>query len=128
MQKDLVAEIDGAVAQVRPLVPGGVVLCVEHAAAVPHVFADGVRLNQMLVQLLLNAMGHTASGSVTVHTSLQPAFGGEVRVQVADTGLGMTEREVEVRRFFLILSLSHRGRDFAGCLRWAASRSAEQPV
>lgn len=120
VQKDLVAEIHNAAAQVRPLAPSGVMLHVDCPVPVPDVFADGARLNQMIVHLLLNAMAHTPAGSVTVHASWRPAFGGEVRVQVADTGLGMSEREVEVRSHLNALRRWQRATVRAGwacCIR-----------
>lgn len=97
VQRDLAADIHAAIDQVRTATPAGVLVVADVPAALPPVFADGARLHQMLVQLLYNAMAHTHTGTVTLHASAPPALAGAVRVYVADTGLGMTIREVEVR-------------------------------
>ena len=97
-QRDVTAEIHAAIDQVRTATPAGVVVQTDISAPLPRVFADGARINQALVQLLCNALSHTHAGSITVCAAAPPALDGAVRVRVADTGLGMTEREIEVRR------------------------------
>jgi hypothetical protein len=96
VQVDLEAEIRDAVQVVKPLVTNNKWLHVDMPAAVPPVFADGARLYQMLMQLLQNAIKHTTAGSITVHVSLQSTLISAVLVQVADTGLGMSDRAVQV--------------------------------
>jgi len=56
-------------------------------AAAPEVYADPTALRQVLVNLLGNALRHTASGAVTVRS--QPVPDG-VAVTVSDTGSGIS--------------------------------------
>jgi hypothetical protein len=95
-QVDLAAEIRDTVRVMKPLMTNNSWIHMDLPAEVPPVFADGARLHQVLVQLLQNAIKHTTSGSITVHVSLQRTFAAAVQVQIADTGLGMSERRVQV--------------------------------
>ena len=61
-----------------------------------HVFCDGVRLNQVLLNFLSNAMKFTpAGGRIDVHLWQEPSLRGEgwvcTHFAVKDTGMGMTE-------------------------------------
>lgn len=70
----------------------------------PTIFADPVRLRQILVNLLSNAVKFTSSGHVAVAARYEPseagpeagpgAVGGRVVIDVTDTGIGMTEEQV----------------------------------
>jgi PAS domain S-box-containing protein len=56
-----------------------------------HLYADPMRLQQVVINLLGNAVKFTPTGSVQVR--LQPSAGGEgIRLEVADTGPGIWER------------------------------------
>lgn len=57
----------------------------------PLVYASGDRVQQVLLNLLINANQHTRSGTVTIAVSRQETQGeaGWVQVTVADTGEGM---------------------------------------
>ena len=55
------------------------------------VSADPVRLRQVLLNLLGNAVKFTARGEVVLR--LRPGAGGRTRIEVSDTGPGMTEAD-----------------------------------
>jgi PAS domain S-box-containing protein len=55
----------------------------------PAVRADSARLRQVLLNLLTNAIKFTDHGGVTVRASYEPAGGGRLRFEVADTGVGI---------------------------------------
>ncbi|EWY40192.1 histidine kinase [Skermanella stibiiresistens SB22] len=61
----------------------------------PHVLADAMKLKQVLLNLVSNAVKFTArGGSVTI--SAGSASDGGLDIAVLDTGIGMTEAEVRV--------------------------------
>ena len=53
------------------------------------IVSDPVRLRQIVVNLVGNAVKFTASGSVRVGVRLDPADSHKIRVRVADTGIGI---------------------------------------
>jgi PAS domain S-box-containing protein len=60
-----------------------------------HLKADPLRLKQVLINLLTNAVKFTPQGGrVTIGVSAQQ--NGDVLFDVADTGIGMTPREIEI--------------------------------
>ena len=64
------------------------------AADVPNVVADARSLRQILLNIMSNAVKFTrAGGQVIVSSSLEPS--GEVVVRVRDTGIGMSEKDLE---------------------------------
>ena len=71
----------------------GVAVTVALGADRPHVWADPARLQQMVLNLLTNAVKFTpAGGTVAVRTSDGRGDGGDattLRVEVADTGIGI---------------------------------------
>ena len=72
---------------------GHVGLITELHPNLPTVYADYDQLRQVLVNLTLNAIQATPGGGwVTVHT--QPAANGGLRVEVKDTGCGITEENM----------------------------------
>jgi PAS domain S-box-containing protein len=72
----------------------GVQLKLELDGALPHrLLADGVRLRQVLLNLLSNAMKFTVAGSVTVLAGYDPE-GQRLRVAVEDTGPGISPEAV----------------------------------
>ncbi|MBL8750503.1 MAG: PAS domain S-box protein [Planctomycetes bacterium] len=86
--------VDDVVSQLRERAEAkGLAVQVVHADDVPRSFlADPLRLRQILVNLLGNAIKFTDSGSVTVATALAPGPDGApwLRVNVIDTGIGMS--------------------------------------
>ncbi|HSI47243.1 MAG TPA: response regulator [Ideonella sp.] len=59
-----------------------------------HIFSDSRRLQQVLKNLLANAVKFTVNGKVTL--ALQPLAGGAVRFEVRDTGVGIPADKHEV--------------------------------
>jgi signal transduction histidine kinase/ActR/RegA family two-component response regulator len=67
-------------------------------ASVPKmVRGDGMRLSQILLNLLGNAIKFTQEGSVTLTMRAAPTGGGKIRLDcsVRDTGIGMDEAQME---------------------------------
>lgn len=58
----------------------------------PPILGDGPRLQQVLLNLVTNAVKFTTSGEVALRVDVVP---GELQIQVSDTGLGIPPAEVE---------------------------------
>jgi two-component system phosphate regulon sensor histidine kinase PhoR len=71
----------------------GLTLTVESAMDLPEVRADAARLEQVLVNLVHNALKFTAPGGKVILSA--GAQGGFVRFAVRDTGVGIPEEELE---------------------------------
>jgi CheY-like chemotaxis protein len=72
----------------------GLALSYQVSAGVPSaVVGDEVRLRQVLTNLVSNAIKFTESGEVVVRVDYAPAGGGELRVEVADTGIGIAAEQ-----------------------------------
>jgi len=71
----------------------GLALRCEIDSSIPRVvLADGVRLKQVLANLIGNAMKFTAQGSVTVSASAEEEF---IAIEVRDTGIGVPSERLE---------------------------------
>ncbi|MDA0265676.1 MAG: HAMP domain-containing sensor histidine kinase [Cyanobacteria bacterium] len=66
-------------------------LALNCADGLPQVMADPERLEQILVNLLTNALRHTATGQVTVTTWAQPP---QLWIAVTDTGVGIAAADL----------------------------------
>ena len=89
LHKDVVGE---AVDIVRPLVERKGLYLREYVQGdVPTVLADPVRLRQVLLNLLVNAVRHTDRGGIVVTTVAQEEH---VRVSVHDTGSGIAPEDI----------------------------------
>jgi two-component system cell cycle sensor histidine kinase PleC len=92
---DLAATADEALTLVRPIAErSGVSLLTNEASLQALLHADERALKQMLVNLLANAIRFTPT-SGTVRLSARLEAEGELALTVADTGVGMTPREIE---------------------------------
>jgi signal transduction histidine kinase len=74
---------------------GGVTLRIEVAAALPPIFGDELRLKQVLLNLIGNAVKFTPSGgAITVAAARAPDGG--ILVKVIDTGIGMRAEDIPI--------------------------------
>lgn len=104
-------ELDRRPTQLRDLVDGvvelfagqaaerGLTLRSELPAAPPDLLLDGERLRQMLVNLVGNALKHTAEGEICIRVQLRPDAAqpvcGDCLIEVADSGCGIAEAELQ---------------------------------
>ena len=89
----LAALVDGAVSIVRAEAEAkGLALQATLAPELPGwVRGDPVRLRQILLNLLTNAIKFTEAGSVRIQVGIEPGDAGLLRFGVADTGIGIPE-------------------------------------
>ena len=94
---DVGETLRAAVRSVQPLAQGkDVALHVDVADDVPHIVTDPEKLRQILVNLLGNAAKFTEHGHVRVRATLDPSpgVGQRVRVDVCDTGIGISAEDL----------------------------------
>jgi PAS domain S-box-containing protein len=75
----------------------GIALAVEHETAVPETIqSDPVRLRQILVNLVGNAIKFTELGGVTIRVGLDrlASGGSQLRFSIVDTGIGMDDEQL----------------------------------
>jgi signal transduction histidine kinase len=96
---DLPALVHEVVRLTQPeIVRQGVTLRVEVAAALPSVWGDRVQVQQVLLNLVLNALEALATVPERprqVWIRVQPEAAGTVRVAVEDTGVGMAQEQLD---------------------------------
>jgi signal transduction histidine kinase len=68
-------------------------LVIDVSETLPPVYADKLRLNQILLNLISNAAKFTHEGSITVRAGLSNEPG-MMRVSVADTGIGIPQNKI----------------------------------
>ena len=91
--KEILAEVHAAM-EVRAAIKG-IELVVESAGAVPRtIVSDPVRLKQILLNLVGNALKFTEKGSVHLSVALVDGGAPALRFQVRDTGIGMDAETV----------------------------------
>jgi signal transduction histidine kinase len=91
---DLPELIEACVNSLQPLAKRErILLRTSLAANLPAVIADRRRLKQILLNLLSNAIKFTNAGGQVI-VSARVIDGGDLRLRVHDTGVGMTEDEV----------------------------------
>jgi two-component system, cell cycle sensor histidine kinase PleC len=74
---------------------GEIVLVADYAPDLPKAWGDALRIKQILLNLLSNALKFTAAGK-EVRLSLKPEGADHVRIVVADQGCGMTAAELAI--------------------------------
>ena len=83
----------------------------------PSVFADGLRLRQIVFNLTSNALKFTSQGGVIVRAGTEHAEGVEwVRIEVEDTGIGVRSEEQQIifEKFRQSESFSTRSHEGSG--------------
>jgi PAS domain S-box-containing protein len=94
-QADLPNIIDEVVHTCQILVKDkNIYLNVEKHGELPPVYGDGVRLRQIVFNLVNNAIKFTEKGGVTVEMGQHDA--GQVYVRVKDTGIGMSQSDLNL--------------------------------
>ena len=96
---DPLASIDNAVNLVRPLAESkGLTLTQTVQGDIPEMNGDRRRFEQVLINLLGNAVKFTEIGSITVGTDILGAYNGQsdgmLRVRISDTGIGILPDEM----------------------------------
>lgn len=96
---DLHDLVEKSVAMFRPQASRkSLALSIRIAAAVPHqLIGDGPHLQQVLVNLLSNALKFTPAGKIEVRVDASPVPGGEIALlfEVEDTGIGIAPEDQE---------------------------------
>ena len=59
------------------------------------VLADGARVRQVLLNLLGNAIKFTKAGQITIMLAYRPKAGGELRIAVTDSGIGIPADRID---------------------------------
>ncbi|WP_295449405.1 CHASE domain-containing protein [uncultured Thiodictyon sp.] len=88
----------------------GLALTVEQSPIPRLVAGDKLRLRQVLINLVGNAVKFTAAGAVVLR--VEAAAGAGIRFSVADTGMGIAPEELA--RLFIPFSQTERGRQVPG--------------
>jgi PAS domain S-box-containing protein len=109
---DLRATIERSVAAIRPLAESkGLALRLEMSPVIGELVSDGLRVEQILLNLLNNAVKFTERGEVVMSADV---VAGTVRVRITDTGIGIKPEDFSklFRPFQQLasgLSRSHEG-------------------
>jgi signal transduction histidine kinase len=82
-----------AVENFRPLAKSKKVALTYQADGIPPIFADGRRLDQVLTNLLSNALKFTGEGG-SIQLRVLPDRGTGVKVEVQDSGIGIPANEI----------------------------------
>jgi len=91
---DVLSALSAVMAMTRSEKDIAVSLCVE--AEVPiSLHGDVQRVQQVLLNLVSNALKFTERGSVSVHACRDPAHPGMLRWEVSDTGIGISSEQLQ---------------------------------
>lgn len=108
----VIAEAVYAMLRSRALEKGIELRIVGHDVGAPTLIGDSTRLNQVLVNIIENAIKFTDEGCVTAHFCQTSADDSSesLRIEVRDTGIGIPASELErvFERFHQVDSSSHR--------------------
>ena len=85
------------VTELRPSLKSGVELVINVDAETPAgLISDAGMMRKILYHIIENSLNYTIRGGVYVHvTSIRQSYGLNLCVEVTDTGIGMTEEEVQ---------------------------------
>jgi two-component system phosphate regulon sensor histidine kinase PhoR len=91
----------------------GLKLILDQEDGTDPIMADRFRIEQVLINLIENAIRYTQSGSVTVRTGSR---GGYVNIVVSDTGVGIDEEHLNrlFERFYVVNKARSRSRGGTG--------------
>ena len=67
----------------------------EISPALPNIYIDENRLNQVIVNLITNAFKYTPSGEVKISAKINPE-GDKIIIRISDTGIGMSSEQINV--------------------------------
>ena len=81
------------VAEFRTLLKSSVTLKVEFTEGLPDVMADALRVQQIVRNLVANAVKYTPSGEIAIHTT---QHGHIVQISVSDTGPGIPDEQQQL--------------------------------
>lgn len=99
-----------------PAIQKGLALHLEMDSSLPPwVLGDEIRVRQVLLNLLANAVKFTSAGAVTLRARHSENSGGTLVCEVEDTGIGMPENKLEaIFKPFTQLAPDTQGREGAG--------------
>ena len=87
--------------------------CKQHGSIPEQVVTDRVKLQEIIVNLVSNAIKYTEHGAIDVELSVeQDGDGARVSIVVRDTGIGMSQRQIE--SLFVPFNRVHDTRRLAG--------------
>jgi len=90
---DLRRTIDSATIAIRPLLKNKkLTLCISAPDDLPEVYCDGIRIEQVILNLMSNAARYTDEGGISVEVVQQDQ---RILVSVVDTGPGIPSEDVE---------------------------------
>jgi signal transduction histidine kinase/CheY-like chemotaxis protein/HPt (histidine-containing phosphotransfer) domain-containing protein len=93
----LASVLNDLVNEIRPLKPRDIELIIDVDPAIPSVMSTDIsKLKKILRHLIMNGLKYTHDGGVYVRLSAIPEeYGVNLFIEVTDTGIGMTEEEIE---------------------------------
>lgn len=92
---DVAEVIDDVLAASTSLVKSKPVeIKVDRPASLPLIYADKLRLSQVLLNLMSNAAKFTERGSITIKASIVEQSPDQLRIAVIDTGIGIAESKL----------------------------------
>jgi signal transduction histidine kinase len=93
---DVAEVIDDVLAASTSLVKSKPVqIKVDKSESLPLIYADKLRLSQVLLNLMSNAAKFTERGGITIKAHVDEHAPGKLRIAVVDTGIGIAEEKLE---------------------------------
>lgn len=69
----------------------GLVVSFDSVISIPTIYADGLRIEQVLINLVENAIRYTEDGSIVIRLLSEDSY---AAIEIEDTGIGIPEREI----------------------------------